>query len=75
MRLAVSVYLFLGIAITAGGLIQRFAPDPDAGVAVAGQTATTVAPVDATAAANAATDAKTKGKEKTKAGARRRTQG
>ena len=45
VRLAVSVYLFLGIAITAGGLIQQFAPDPDAGVAVAGQTATTVAPV------------------------------
>ena len=66
VRLAVSVYLFLGIAITAGGLIQRFAPDPDAGVAVAGQPPTTVAPVDAAAAAKAATDADTKGKEKTK---------
>ncbi len=26
----VSLYLFLAIAITAGGLVQRFAPDPDA---------------------------------------------
>ena len=39
VRLAVSIYLFLGIAMTSGGLIQRFAPDPDAAVAVAGQTA------------------------------------
>ena len=66
VRLAVSVYLFLGMAITAGGFIQRFAPDPDAGVAVAGQPATNVAPVDATAAAKAAPDADTKGKEKTR---------
>ena len=66
VRLAVSLYLFFGIAITTGGLIQRFAPDPDAGVAGAGQTATTVAPVDATAAAKAAPDAGTKGKEKTR---------
>jgi uncharacterized protein len=34
VRLAVSVYLFVGIAITAGGVIQRFAPDADAGVTV-----------------------------------------
>ena len=66
VRLAVSLYLFFGIAITTGGLIQHFAPDPDAEVAVAGQTATTVAPVDATAAAKAAPDAATKGKEKTR---------
>ena len=45
LRLAVSLYLFFGIAITTGGLIQRFAPDPDAGVVVAEQPATTVAPV------------------------------
>ena len=37
VRLAISIYLFFGIAITAGGLVQRFAPDPDAGVAIAGQ--------------------------------------
>jgi uncharacterized protein len=37
VRLAVSIYLFLGLAITAGGLIQRFAPDPDAGVVAAAQ--------------------------------------
>ncbi len=37
VRLAVSIYLFFAIAITAGGLVQRFAPDPDAGVAIAGQ--------------------------------------
>ena len=36
VRLAVSIYVFLGLAITSGGLIQRFAPDPDAGVAAAG---------------------------------------
>ena len=41
VRLAVSVYVFLGMSIIAGGLIQRFAPDPDAGVAVATQPATT----------------------------------
>ena len=65
VRLAVSVYLFLGFAITAAGLMQRFAPDPDAGVVVAEQPPTTAAPV-AAAAANTASDAKTKGKEKTK---------
>ena len=37
VRLAVSIYLFFGMAITAGGLIQRFAPDPDAGVVMAAQ--------------------------------------
>jgi uncharacterized protein len=58
VRLAVSVYLFLGIAITAGGLIQRFAPDPDAGVTLAGQKRTNAeSPVDATAAAKAAPEA------------------
>jgi uncharacterized membrane protein YeiB len=38
VRLAVSIYLFLGFAITAGGLIQRFGPDPDAGVVASAQT-------------------------------------
>jgi uncharacterized protein len=37
VRLAISLYLFFGIAITAAGIIQRFAPDPDAGVAIVGQ--------------------------------------
>ena len=37
VRLAVSLYLFFGIAITTAGVVQRFAPDPDAGVAIAGQ--------------------------------------
>ncbi len=37
VRLGVSLYVFLAIAITAGGLVQRFAPDPDAGLAMAGQ--------------------------------------
>jgi uncharacterized membrane protein YeiB len=36
VRLGVSLYLFLAIAITAGGLVQRFAPDPDA-AAMAGK--------------------------------------
>jgi uncharacterized membrane protein YeiB len=40
VRLAVSLYLFFALAVTAGGLVQRFAPDPDAGVVLAGQAAT-----------------------------------
>ena len=67
VRLGVSVYLFLGIAITAGGVIQRFAPDPDAGVAVAGQPPTNQeAPVHATVAAQAAPEADKKVEQKTK---------
>ena len=38
VRLAVSIYLLFATAITAGGVIQRFTPDPDAGIAVAGPT-------------------------------------
>jgi len=30
VRLGVSLYVFLALAMTAGGLLQRFAPDPDA---------------------------------------------
>ena len=37
VRLAVSLYLFMAIAMTAGGFIQRFAPDPDAGVVTTAQ--------------------------------------
>ena len=37
VRLAVSLYLFFAIAMTAAGVVQRFAPDPDAGVVIAGQ--------------------------------------
>jgi hypothetical protein len=67
VRLAVSVYLFLGIAITAGGLIQRFAPDPDAGVALAGQKPTNEErPVDATVAAKPAAEGDKKVEKKTK---------
>jgi uncharacterized protein len=40
LRLAVSIYLFFATAVTAAGLVQRFAPDPDAGVVLAGQAAT-----------------------------------
>ena len=58
VRLAVSLYLFLGISITSGGLIQRFAPDPDAGVELAAQIPTNeVARADATGARTAAADA------------------
>ena len=54
VRLAVGIYMFLGMAITAGGFIQRFTPDPDAGVAVAGQQPTNQeAPVDPAGAAKA----------------------
>lgn len=53
-RLAVSIYLFFALAVTAGGLVQRFAPDPDAGVVIAGQKPpdanTPAAPVAAKAA-------------------------
>jgi uncharacterized membrane protein YeiB len=41
VRLAASIYLFLAIAITTSGLLQRFAPDPDAGVAVTATAAAT----------------------------------
>ncbi len=34
MRLAVSIYLFFAISIIASGIVQRFAPDPDAGITV-----------------------------------------
>ena len=67
VRLAISLYLFFGIAITAGGLVQHFAPDPDAGVAIAGQKPTNEKPaaepavpaaaVPAIAATNAAAKA------------------
>jgi len=64
LRLAVSVYLFFGTAIIASGLVQRFAPDPDAGVAMAGQQPTSEnARVDATVAANAAPQADKKVEE------------
>ena len=53
VRLAVSLYLLLAIAITSGGLVQRFAPDPDAGVAVTGPT-----PANEEAAADASAGAK-----------------
>jgi uncharacterized membrane protein YeiB len=67
VRLAVSVYLFLGITITAGGFIQRFAPDPDARMALAAQEPTNEqAPVDATVTAKAAPEADKKVQEKTK---------
>jgi uncharacterized protein len=67
LRLAVSIYLFLGITMTAGGLIQRFAPDPDAGVVVAAQEPTNEeARLDATVAAKAAPEADKKAGEKTK---------
>ena len=78
VRLAVSVYVFFALAITAGGLIQRFAPDPDADVVAAGPApaaeragaaaaagAAGNAAVDAAAAANAAAQAGTE-REKTR---------
>jgi uncharacterized protein len=34
LRLAVGIYVFFAISITASGILQRFAPDPDAGVTV-----------------------------------------
>ena len=76
VRLAISIYAFLGIAITAGGLIQRFAPDPDAGVVVAAQNPTTGVPgVDAAVTASAAPDADTESRKQDQARARRGAQG
>ena len=67
VRLAIGIYVFLGIAITAGGLIQRFGPDPDAGVVVAAQKPTNgEARVDVTVAEKAAPDADKKVEKKTK---------
>ena len=37
VRLAVSLYLFFATAMTLGGTVQHFAPDPDAGVVIAAQ--------------------------------------
>ncbi len=37
VRLAVSLYLFFAFAMTAGGIVQHFAPDPDAGIVVSAQ--------------------------------------
>ena len=48
VRLAISIYLFLGTSVTLGGLIQQFAPDPDAGIVAA-----TPAPANAPAVADA----------------------
>ena len=58
VRLAVSLYLFFAFAMTAGGIVQHFAPDPDAGVVTAAQSKKddkqTAAPLPtATAAAKA----------------------
>jgi uncharacterized membrane protein YeiB len=63
VRLAVSLYLFFALAVTAGGLVQRFAPDPDAGVTIAAlepTAANTPTPV----AANAASEGDKKVEEK-----------
>jgi uncharacterized membrane protein YeiB len=35
VRLAASLYVFAAVAMTMSGVVQRFAPDPDAGIAVA----------------------------------------
>ena len=37
VRLAVSLYLFFAFAMTAGGIVQHFAPDPDAGIVASAQ--------------------------------------
>ena len=41
VRLAVSLYLFFALSMTVAGVVQRFAPDPDAGIAIAQQQPTT----------------------------------
>jgi uncharacterized membrane protein YeiB len=66
VRLAVSIYLFFALAVTAGGLVQRFAPDPDAGVAIAGQKPTDANTPVAPVAANAAPEGDKKVEEEKK---------
>ena len=57
VRLAASAYLFFAIAMTAAGIVQRYAPDPDAGVNLAAQK-----PGDEKKPAVAVTSEKTAGK-------------
>ena len=66
VRLAVSLYFFMAIAMTAGGFVQRFAPDPDAGVVTTAQKpATAAAPAaDANTVTKMAPDAAKKIEEK-----------
>lgn len=55
VRLGASLYVFFAVAMTSGGLIQHFAPDPDAGLLVAGTApAAQQAPADAAAGAQGA---------------------
>ena len=39
VRLGVGLYMFMALAMTAGGVVQHFAPDPDAGVTLVAETA------------------------------------
>ncbi|MBL8513665.1 MAG: DUF418 domain-containing protein [Betaproteobacteria bacterium] len=39
VRLGVGLYMFMALAMTAGGVVQHFAPDPDAGVTAVSATA------------------------------------
>jgi uncharacterized protein len=52
LRMAVSIYVFAGVGMTAMGLVQRFAPDPMIALAAAGraEAAAAPAPIAATAA-------------------------
>jgi uncharacterized protein len=59
VRLAVSLYLFFAFAITAGGIVQRFTPDPDAGVVV-----TPAGPTDPQAAGKTAAEGDVKVQKK-----------
>ena len=74
VRLAVSLYLFFAFAMTAGGIVQHFAPDPDAGIVASAQNikadksdaAKTSAPVTAKAAPKTDKDVDRKTPKKTK---------
>lgn len=63
LRMAVSTYVFASIAMTAGGLVQHFAPDPAAVVASADRKPAVSAPaakVDTSTAGQPASSSKTK---------------
>jgi uncharacterized membrane protein YeiB len=69
VRLAASLYLFAAIAMTAAGVVQRFAPDPDAGIAVAA-----AAPASAPAPAAQAGEKKAAPKTKAERAAERKAE-
>ncbi len=70
LRMAVSLYMIFAVSMTAGGVIQRFAPDPDAGVKAAAPATSEpkkIAEAQVPAAATTATPADAAAKSETPA--------